>query len=88
MHPVLVACISRATLVRRMGRRNEENTIKLEAIRRRTRDRKVCRVNGIESAAENREFHTRSIFTERTLTSLRGRSLELRANLEIFSTTS
>ena len=74
--------------VRRACRRNEQHAIQLEAISSLTRNGEVSLVNGVERTAENRELHTRSIFTELTLTSLIGRSAAPRGIFEIFSTTS
>ena len=86
--PVLVRGVGDAPLVRRVRGGDEQNTIEVESSRGLAGDGKVRLVDGVECAAEKREPHTRSIFTEWTLTSLTGRSWAPRGTREIFSTTS
>jgi len=90
---VLVRCVGDARFVRRMGSGNEEDAVQRAPRGSFAGHCQMARVNRIEGAAKDRQFHgvrlyVFSIFTELSRTSFTGRSPALRGTFEIFSTTS
>jgi hypothetical protein len=92
MHAIVERREGPLTFMRRPRCRDKHHSPNLEPPQNLARHFNVRIVNRIESPAKKHGTHARysvrSIFTELILTSLFGRSWELRGIFEIFSTTS